>query len=78
MKRTIDDIKKSIGQKASDIHRFMNSPLGHKVIRILEAEFQPGVGKDPYDTYFKLGQQDVLVYLKQLQRLHERGDLDHE
>jgi len=56
------------------IMRFMNSPIGRQVVRMLEEEFPSGVGKDPYDTYYKLGSRDVIEYLNQLKRIGEKNE----
>ncbi len=72
------EIKKRIGRKAAKFHRFMNSPIGRDVIRVLEKEFPGGIGKDSHDTYRREGNREVVEYMKQLQRIHEKyeGDLD--
>ncbi len=75
-KKIPEKVRKVIARKASDVHRFMTSPIGRKVVRMLEAEFPGGFGKDPYDTYRREGNREVVEYLKKLQRLHEAGDLD--
>ncbi len=72
--RTKEKALKSVKQKAKTIARFMNSPVGSQVIRMLEQEFPTGVGKDPYDTYYKLGSRDVIEYLNQLKRIGEKDE----
>ncbi len=69
---------KVVKAKAASVARFMNSPVGRQVIRMLEQEFPGGKGKDPYDTYYRLGSREPLEYLKQLQRIDEIEDLDNE
>lgn len=76
--RTKETAMKAVTQKAKSVARFMNSPVGSQVIRILEQEFPSGKGKDPYDTYFKLGTRDVIDYLNQLKRVGEKEGQDNE
>jgi len=72
--RTKEDALKAVRSKAKTVARFMNSPIGSKVINLLELEFPSGKGKDPYDTYYKLGGREVIEYLKSLQRISEKED----
>lgn len=72
--RTRDDALKSVRSKAKTVARFMNSPVGEKVIKLLDMEFSESFGKDPHDTYRKLGNREVIDYLRQLQRIDERED----
>jgi len=69
---------KAIKSKAASVARFMNSPVGTQIIHLLELEFPGGVGKNPYDTYKNLGNAEVLQYMRQLQRINEREDLEDE
>ena len=72
--RTKDKALKVVKQKAATIARFMNSPVGRQVVRMLEEEFPGGKGKDPYDTYYNLGSRDVIDYMNQLKRIGERDE----
>lgn len=67
-------ILRKVRVKAGVLAELMNSELGNRFIKALEENFYDGsmIGDDPYMTYFKLGQRDVVDYLKQLQRIHER------
>lgn len=76
--RTKEKALKVVKQKAKTIARFMNSPIGSQVIRMLEDEFPGGRGKTPYDTYYNLGARDVVDYLNQLKRIGEQEDQDNE
>lgn len=72
--RTKDQALKAVKQKASTVARFMNSPIGSQVVRMLEQEFPGGRGKNPYDTYYNLGARDVIDYLNQLKRIGEKDE----
>ena len=63
-----------IRQKAGVIGELMNSHVGKELIRILDEMFGSGEmrGENPYDTYFHLGQRDVVEYLKSLRRIHDK------
>ena len=76
--RTKKQALKAVKAKASSVARFMNSPVGRQVIRILEQEFPGGKGKDPHDTYYQLGTREPIEYLKQLQRIDEIEDFENE
>ena len=76
--RTKEQALKIVKQKAKTIQRFMNSPVGQQVVRMLEQEFPGGKGTDPYDTYYKLGARDVIEYLHQLKRIGEKEDQHDE
>lgn len=79
MAQDLDKVKRRLAQKASEFNRFMNSPIGRKVLRHLEKEFPGGIGKNPYDTYRKEGNREVVNYMKLMQEVHkkaEEGDLD--
>lgn len=78
MARTKDQALRAVKAKASTVARFMNSPIGRKVIKMLEDEYPVQFGKDPYDTYRKLGNREPIEYLKQLQRINEHEDLNNE
>ncbi len=72
--RTKEKAMKVVTRKAANVARFMNSPIGSQVVRMLEQEFPGGRGKDPYDTYYKLGARDVIEYLNQLKRIGEKNE----
>ena len=76
--RTKEVALKAIRSKAKTVARFMNSPIGRQVIHLLELEFPGGVGKDPHLTYKNLGNREPIEYLKQLQRINDREDLDEK
>lgn len=76
--RTRKQALQSVKAKASTVARFMNSPIGRKVIKMLEDEYPVQFGTDPHDTYRKLGNREPIEYLKQLQRINESEDLDNE
>lgn len=72
--KNLDEIKKTLGRKSVTVARFMNSPIGRQVIKILEVEFPGGFGKSPYDTYRLGGNREPIEYLKQLQRYNEKQE----
>ncbi len=76
--RTKEQALKAVKSKAMTVARFMNSPIGRQVIRMLEVEFPGGVGKNPYDTYRRLGTTEPIEYLRQLQRIVNHEDLHDE
>ena len=58
----------NIKQKSNKVKGLFGSALGLEVLRILEDEFdKPDLRGDTVeDTFFNLGQRDVLVYLRQM------------
>ena len=64
----IDEIKKRLAKKSMLVSNFMRSEAGRAIIEILDEEFHDGElrGTDTHQTYYKLGQRDVVSYLKQL------------
>ena len=53
-----------------------NTPAGKKVLRAMEEEFD-GVEirqDSPHDTYYRLGQRDVVVYIKQMLKHARKND----
>ena len=72
--RTKEEALQRVKSKAKTVARFMNSPIGSKVIKMLEEEYPVDFGSDPYDTYRKLGNREPIEYLKQLQRIGEHED----
>lgn len=71
---TVEDIRLKIRTKGATLVEFMNSPIGKSVIEALEEMFYDGdlFDPDPYSTAYNLGRRDVVVYLKQLQRIRDK------
>lgn len=67
----MDDWKKSIARKASEIKRVFGTHSGKAVLNILEDQFdgEDLRGQTVEETYYKLGQRDVVTYLRQLNRI---------
>lgn len=67
--------EKPLDKKAARFHRVLTSPDGAKCFEDLIEAFDHDEikGDDPYETYYKLGQRDVIVYLKQLIRYDENA-----
>lgn len=73
--RQIENLRRRIRVKSAALVEFMNSPTGKSIIDALEAEFYDGdiaVTSNTNQTFFNLGQRDVVSYLKQLSRISER------
>jgi len=73
-----ESLERKIRVKAGVVADLMNSEVGKLFIKALEETFYDGpmIGTDPYQTYFNLGQRDVVDYLKQMQRINERDKTD--
>lgn len=64
----LDHLKENLRKKAISVHSLLTSPEGKGLMKALEEEFD-GVSlkaDNPYETYYRLGQRDVVMYLKQL------------
>lgn len=44
------------------LSKIFNSPVGKEIIEVLETEVNADrlAGKDPYETYYRIGQYDLL------------------
>ena len=68
----LDNVRK----KSKDFHALFTSPVGVKVLKYLEDEFdqdeifQAGV---PDGTAYNLGRRDVIVYIRQMMRVTENA-----
>lgn len=66
----------NVRRKSSDFHSLFTSPVGEKVLKYLEDEFdadeifQAGV---PDGTAYNLGRRDVIVYIRQMIRAKENA-----
>ena len=66
----------NVRKKSADFHKLFTSPIGEKVLRYLEDEFdadeifQAGV---PDGTAYNLGRRDVIVYIRQMIRVKENA-----
>jgi hypothetical protein len=68
----LDNVRK----KSADFHTLFTSPVGEKVLKYLEDEFDKDeifqVG-DPHATAYMLGKRDVIVYIRQMIRVKENA-----
>lgn len=70
-KKTPEQVKQELFKKADIVKRVLCTADGEKLLKFLEEEFDheqiftPG---DPHHTAYRLGQRDVVVYLKQMKR----------
>lgn len=71
-----EEVEKATRAKADRFAAVFGSPEGQRVLKELEQEFDGDElrGVAPHDTYFKIGQRDVVVYIKQMIRYSERND----
>ena len=65
---TAADVAKKKAENDRTVAAFFNNPVGRQVIEILEKSYngQDVKAKDPHETYFRLGQRDVVLELKRL------------
>tara|TARA_Y100000034_G_scaffold123003_1_gene169208 strand:- start:14967 stop:15194 length:228 start_codon:yes stop_codon:yes gene_type:complete len=73
-KKTPEEIRAGVARKADMFKRFFNSADGEEILQALEEEFnhdQIVVPQDPHMTHYKLGQRDVVVYIRQLLRYEQ-------
>lgn len=74
-KKQIENLRRRIRVKSAALVEFMNSEVGKAILEALEAEFYHGdiaVTSNTNQTFYNLGQRDVVSYLHQLQRDSER------
>lgn len=75
----LDEAKKNLRKKSIKVFRLFSSPEGEEVLKILEQEFdhRDPRGVDIQDTYYRLGQRDVMVYIRQhLNNIRREQDED--
>lgn len=74
MTESADEVLKRLRKKTQAAARILNSPDGKVLMEALETEFIPVniIGKDALETYYSLGQRDVVMYLKQLLNFEEK------
>lgn len=65
----------ALGVKAGDFHKLFTSPVGVKVLRALEEEFNPDVliGETDAKTNYNVGARDVVIYIRQMIRYKENA-----
>ena len=65
----------ALGKKAGNFHKLFTSPVGVKVLKALEEEFNPDVlmNPDPHMTSYNVGRRDVIVYIRQMIRYKENA-----
>lgn len=71
MSQAYDRIKSSLAHKSELVNAFLNSDVGKALIEVLESEFYDGelFDSDPHITAYNLGRRDVVLYIKQLQKV---------
>jgi hypothetical protein len=64
--KDLEAAKKELRKKSVKFYRLFSSPEGEKVLELLEEMFDHADprGADVQDTYFKLGQKDVVTYIR--------------
>ena len=69
-------VKANAMRKATNFRTLFSSPAGKEVLQALEDEFIPDMlaKSDPHETYYALGQRDVVIYIKQLLKASEKRD----
>ena len=68
----LDNVRK----KSGDFHKLFTSPIGEKVLKYLEDEFDNEklfVAGVPDETGYNLGGRDVIVYIRQMIRVKENA-----
>jgi hypothetical protein len=65
----------ALGAKAGDFHKLFTSPVGVKVLKSLEEEFNPDVliGETDAKTNYNVGARDVVIYIRQMIRYKENA-----
>jgi hypothetical protein len=63
----------ALKRKQGIIKRVLMTSDGKELMRVLEETFEERRlrGDDPYDTYYNLGQRDLVQYLKQLRDMND-------
>ena len=67
--------REALGAKATDFYQLFTSPVGVKVLKALEEEFNPDVlvGKTDAETNYNVGGRDVVIYIRQMIRYKENA-----
>lgn len=69
----IEKMKVALEAKAARFAEIFTTPKGQEVLRDLREEFDGEMLDDnPYKTHYNLGKRDIIVYIEQLIRLHNR------
>ena len=71
----MEALRRRIRANGAALVEFMNSPVGNSIIDALRAEFYDGdiaITENTNQTFYNLGQRDVVSYLLQLKRISER------
>lgn len=63
-----EEVEKATRKKAALFAAVFDSSAGKKVLEYLNAEFNQDElrASTPHDTYYRLGQRDVVVYINQM------------
>jgi len=72
-----EKILERLRAKSKNFNSVFSSPQGEQVLVALEEEFNHDniMAEDPYKTAYRLGQRDVVVYIRQLMRNMENLDV---
>ena len=64
-------------RKAAAVANILRSDDGRLLLEAIEQEFLGDsrrlLGKDPQETGYRVGAHDVVVYLRELEKLHTKG-----
>jgi hypothetical protein len=62
-----DKIKEIRARNQAIVQRALNTPDGQALMELLTKRFDATElrGPDPYDTYYRVGQRDLVVWLQQ-------------
>lgn len=65
----------ALGKKAGDFHTLFTSPVGVKVLKALEEEFDKDtlMASTNAETNYNVGRRDVIVYIRQMIRYRENA-----
>lgn len=60
--------KERLREKAEIVRSALNTDSGKALFGLMSQTFESGSlkGEDPHDTYYRLGQRDVVAYLREL------------
>lgn len=64
----LDQLQAKRNRVRASLGAVFNSPVGKEIIEVLEIEINADrlMGKDAYETYYRIGQYDLLQLLRKL------------
>lgn len=76
MAKNLEKVYEHIRKKAKVFYSVFKSSQGQEILKALEDEFDHSDIKssDPHETYYRLGQRDVVVYIRQLLKHMEKNN----